>query len=609
MNIQRLDKLVIGQIAAGEVIENPAAVLKELIENALDANANQIDVLLKDNGFAMIQVRDNGSGIEKEDLPLAVESFATSKLKNFDDLNHMSSLGFRGEALGSIRSVAKLTVESKAQNADIAYAISAEQDIVSPVKPCALSQGTRMVVENLFAGLPARKKFQKKEASAKKDLLDVFFTYAIGFFSCDFHYSDEKKTIQLPAKKNMLERICDIYPQYKAEHFFTVFSENETAQNSETVEGYVSDFSIQKNNKEHIFFFVNGRPVQYSPLTKTLNHLYGEMLPRGKFPLAVLHYQTSPQSIDVNVHPGKKEIRFAQESQVRNFLYKAIRHALTGEKPIDRKNLNATRATKQKRENYFFPNQTNTDVMSVMENPQLPFGQTSVTENTPEHFLSQDFLTPLQENQKSQKSQETKKEKFSHKNCKYYGRLFNTFALFACEDSLLLMDQHTAFERIGYENFLRKISQQQELTQPLVAPLNVQASEGEKNLLQEYLPALEKMGFRLQDMGPAGFSLTAIPYYIVTSQETEALYKALELLQKNDNISPTDLFEELAASLACRAALKKGDEISGYDLNETLQELLRCQEPFRCPHGRPTLVQLSRDEVFLWFNRTGSRAR
>lgn len=655
--IQRLDELLIAQIAAGEVIENPPAVLKELLENSLDARANDIDILIRNNGFAKIEVRDNGSGIAKEDLPLTVESFATSKLLSLDDLQKILTLGFRGEALASMRSVGRLCIESKACDADIAYRICAEQKFVSDVSPVALPQGTRIVLEDLFARLPARKKFQKNDTLLQKELLDVFFTYALGFFTNSFAYDDSKKRFQISSCKNMLDRIVQVYPQHKKENFFAVFAEKEGA----TLQGYVSDFSIQKNNRSHVYLFVNQRPVYYSPLMKILTQVYGEMLPKGKFPLAILHYQPSPLDIDVNVHPGKKEIRFHRESTVKDFFYTTLLQSLSAEGALrssqTRSKLPAAKLLPSAYQGFTQPSlhqslgqvqeyNKNFSAQEISDSDSHQHQKENKNENLPyAPFLSLDLpsdlrtetdticeaKTSLQSIQEQPQQTQTPKDflmqekNFLQKvsaadessafelpeNCRYYGRLFNTFAVFACEDSLLLMDQHTAFERIAYETILQKIKAQEDIQQKLLHPLALQLSQPENAFVEAHSKNFSMLGFTLQNLGPAGYALLSIPYYVEEGLEQEAFFKALQIFKDNEGeeFSAYVLFEELAASLACRGAVKKGDTVAAADLQEAFEKLMQCRQPFRCPHGRPTVVKIARQEVFLWFNRTGSRAK
>lgn len=588
--IERLDTLVIAQIAAGEVIENPAAVLKELLENSLDAQANQIDVHIKEAGFVMLQVRDNGSGIAKDDLPLSLENFATSKLKNFDDLLNMFSFGFRGEALASIRSVSQVFIESKQKDAAMAYQISGEHDVISTVKPSALPWGTRVQVNHLFAHLPVRQKFQKNISKTKKKILDVFFTYAIGFPACTFSFQSEKKNFHFEAESDLRKRICQIYPQHNIQNFLTVYEKEQDHE----LKGYISDFSIHKNSKEHIFFFVNERPVQYSPLTKILLSVYGEMLAKGNFPLVVLYYNLPKSQVDVNVHPGKKELRFVDENFLKNFLYNSLKKSLVSENPIDRRNI--------------YSRQKN-----------LP------QQEPPSHMLAENFLpyyNPEGDILQQESSQDELVSPFANStigsvtkedlfHCQYYGRLFNTFAVFACENSLLLMDQHTAVERIHYEQLLKKISAQQDVGHHLLTPLAISLTHGQAHMTETLQQPLQTLGFQIENYGPAGFSLVSVPYYVGQSLEIESFFKALDLLQElgEADLDASVLFKDLAASLACRAAIKKGDEVSRHDLEEILKQLLHCQEPFRCPHGRPTVIKIAREEIFLWFNRMGSRAR
>ncbi|RME92892.1 MAG: DNA mismatch repair endonuclease MutL [Candidatus Hydrogenedentota bacterium] len=568
--IHKLPSVLVAQIAAGEVIDSPTGALKELLDNAVDAKATEITVHLEGLGFRLIQVQDNGIGIAKEDLPLAVESFATSKIHKLEDLFQIESMGFRGEALGSIRSVSHLTIESKAKEEDAAFGIEANAQGIEGPYPVAYHDGTRVKVEDLFFNMPVRREFQKNPRKLKKDLLDLVSNFALAHPSIRYRlFLDGTEVFDYDQANSLTERVRQIYGKTFANHLIPVFFDSEYQ-----IQGFISSFDFYKSGGGFIKLFVNGRLVQYRPLVGLLRYVYGELMPPGRFPVAFLFLKIKPEEIDVNVHPQKKEIKFKNEQKVYEFIKQALRNAIDGEGPIPMRHV-----TKQK-----------PDYLSHSAEEK---GVANAT----------DLLLPLSTHTNS----EIKKPEvtYSHFLLKAHARLFDTFVLASSEDGIYLIDQHTAHERINYEKFLRDLAQNRRVSQRLVHPISLHLSDGEKSLLQEADTLLEKLGFEVEDFGPAGYSLVSVPFYIERGQEEHAFLTALRIFEKGGKqaLKEHTLFDELAKSLSCRHAIRKGEQVSAANMQELVQKLQECENPARCPHGRPTMIFLSRDEIFKMFKR------
>lgn len=564
--IQKLSPLVIAQIAAGEVIEDPAGALKELLDNCVDANAERIEVYLENWGTDLVQVRDDGDGISKADLKICLENFSTSKLNDTADLAKIQSMGFRGEALASIRSIAQFTVQSKPVDQDIAYEIRAAGDEIAEIRPCALNNGTRITAENFFFNLPVRKKFLPPPNALRKKILKVMRQFS--YVNWNVHVkltNDKSEVFSYPAASSLLARLSMVQPGVEGT-LLPIFHE----ENSITLKGYISSFQIHRSNPTDIYFFVNKRPVQYSKLSTLLRRVYGELLPAGKFPVAYLFLEIPPNLIDVNIHPQKKEILFLEEHLILEVIEKAVKSQMGSNRPIPFESM----IHQDKHKDFGIQHD------SIQE--PLVFADKSTVENVApgnHHF----------------------------RVAKVHCRLFNTFLLASNEDNFFLIDQHTAHERINYEKILNAIdSSNDNLSQALLIPINLQLNEEDSRLLEENGSLCVGIGFQFNFLGPAGVRVESVPFYISEGHETEAVEKLIKLLEKNtgvENWNHRDLFDQLAKDLSCRASITKGESTSMENMEMLLQQLAECNEPSRCPHGRPTMIEFNREDVFSMFKR------
>ncbi|MDH4199643.1 MAG: DNA mismatch repair endonuclease MutL [Spirochaetia bacterium] len=570
MPIHKLPDLIIAQIAAGEVIESPAAVVKELIENSMDARADKIEIVVEDAGLASIQIRDNGTGILREELSLALESFATSKIQNSDDLFNISSMGFRGEALSSIRSVSHVTIESKTAESEYAWKITGEGNLVSKPEPSALPDGTRIIVKNLFYNVPVRKQFLAKEKKINHDILELVTSYATVRPEISFICSiDGKQLIHFPARNSVSERLTQIYENTFMKSMTPLYYK----EPSLNIQGYTSGSGFFHSRPVFIKFFVNQRPVHYAPLFKILKRAYGELLPPGKFAAAFLMLEIDPELIDVNVHPQKKEIRFKDEMHINEIIYNAINRALENRGTIDisRKFANLQKAQ---------PDKVGYTPSFLDFSPPLLVKEDAphIEAGTPSSNIQ--FFPEI-----------------------IHSRIFDTFILASSRDGVFLIDQHTAHERIQYESYLEKLKNRKIVRQRLLNPASINVSPSEKKLLQDSMTILNGMGFEIEDFGPAGIKIFSVPEYLAEGEEQEALRTIINIISEQTELPGEVLFDSLAKSLACKSAVKKGDQISLKDYPEIIARLYKCKNPLRCPHGRPTVIHFSKKNIFEFFNR------
>lgn len=563
--IRKLHPLVVAQIAAGEVIEDPAGALKELLENCTDAKATIIDVFLEDWGLSNLQVRDNGLGIKPDELKLAVENFSTSKLKIADDLNSIKTMGFRGEALASIRSISRLKIQSKTVDSDSGYELLATDNTINDPIPCAMNNGTRLEVRDFFYNLPVRRKFLPDEQTLRKKIVRLCRNFALSNINIQFRlFNSNKEVLNYKSQELLIERINEIQPGIKAS-LLPVFYKKEQVE----IKGFISDFQTNRSGPSEIHFFVNGRAVQFTKLPGILKYSYGELLSAGKYPVCYLFITCSPSHLDINIHPQKKEIHFLNEGLVIQVIESALKEQMGANRPIS------------------------------FQNSYKP-----AENNFPTNELGQDqSLVSFQQNESPEKTK--KVETFSIS--KVHSKLFNTFLLASSEDGIYLIDQHTAHERINYERFLRSLNKENgNFSQKLLIPLSLTLAKEEQVLIENNRENLKAIGFEFSDLGPAGLVVKTVPWYISEGQEKESVEVLLTILDKpatRDGVPVKELFDQLAKDLSCRASITKGDDSSIENLELLLDKLKACEEPGRCPHGRPTMIELKREEIFSMFKR------
>lgn len=617
--IHKLSDTLISQIAAGEVIISPVEAIKELLENSLDAQAQRIEIFVTQGGLANIQVRDDGDGIEPQDLPLALASFATSKIDTVDDLFNIYTMGFRGEALSSIRSVSSIQIESRRRGAEGAWKISGEGETISEPQASPLPAGTRIVVDNLFFNVPIRKKFLKKENSLNKEISDLVVDYALAHPNIAFNlHIDSKSRLDLAPAKNLTQRIEHLFGYDFAEKLIPAYAEKDDTQ----LEGYISNFHSHHSRSNFIRLFINSRPVNYRPLLSILRSAYGELLPPGKFPAALLFLNLPPDLIDVNVHPQKKEVRFRDSSAIDAFLRSSLLKTIEGGGAIQARKLANLKGPKRRpwehHPNDLAPPQTSDPENRQGETTGQGFTSTPPKNSAPPQEQNLDFQPPLVlreafelygRGSQSEEPLSGEKPRFIHTT------LFDTIIVATSQDGLYLIDQHTAHERIQYERFLQKLATPKAAaatleedtgrapSQSLVDPIPIQLTPGDRLLLESHAWELRQVGFALEDLGPAGAALGEIPAYLKAREAEGALHSALAFFDKNPEGDLPALFDHIAKSLACRSAVKKGESLPQASHAELIERLYQCKNPARCPHGRPTVVRLDQSEIFSLFKR------
>lgn len=572
--IKKLSETLVSQIAAGEVIESPAAIIKELVENSLDAGADELDIRIAGDGFEEIQIRDNGHGILAEDLPLAVESFTTSKISSLDELLSAATMGFRGEALGSIASVSRLRIESRSRGADIAEAVTVDERGKTS-EPSALERGTRVVVRDLFYNVPVRREYFANLARVRKEIVAIITNLAVANYRVRFRYQlGHDEPVQLEKRERLIDRLKDIWGESIGNDVLPVYEQEGDLELS----GYISKFYFYRNQASESRFWVNNRPVLYKPLVSLLRGIYGELMPKGRFPFTALFLTLPSRDVDVNVHPQKREIRFRHEPRVTAFLRTALSRVIAAAGGISAASMVRIAAPRPA------PDVTEQDSAPADFRPQSLFSAPAAVAAETMGQIHEAALFP--------------------EHLVLHSRIFNTFIVATSDEALYLIDQHTAHERINYERQLALLAARGNISQRLALSLTLPVSVFEKNRILDVAPSLSALGFECEDLGPAGYVLKAVPDFVETGEEITAFRKALDICAGSGERTPAELFDQLAKDLSCKFAIKKGENASLRDFEDLLVELRRCQNPMRCPHGRPTIVRIDEREIFAYFKRT-----
>jgi DNA mismatch repair protein MutL len=577
MPIHILPEEVASQIAAGEVVERPASVVKELIENALDANANRVTILIREAGKRSIEVADNGLGIPSKELLLAVQRHATSKLQTAEDLFRVSSLGFRGEALASIASVSHLTLLSRAAGEELGGVIKVEGGEANRPAREGMPVGTIVRVEHLFYNVPARLKFLKTDRTEKRHISDVVSRYGLANPMVRFKLiQDDELVFQSSGSGDLREVISAVYGVGIARQMIEVLYEDEVLR----VSGFVSPPGLTRSNRRELLFFVNRRPVQDQALNQALLQSYHTLIMKGRYPIAVIFLEISPQRVDVNVHPTKAEVRFEDMNEVFKGVGKAVRRALLAHTPV--------------------PEISHLGGVSLWGGP-APDQRHMQRGVDPTWLVLEQKRTELDADQQDETSQLA--APLETPILRLIGQVAATYLIAEGPDGLYLIDQHAAHERVLFEKLLAAQGGQGTVQRLLEAEV-VDFSPSATDLVKEYLPLLQDLGFDVEEFGPGSFKVRAVPALLLGTSAEQILRAAVEDLEVDETPLEKNLQEKIIARVCKQAAVKAGQMLSPQEQKGLLLDLEACISPRTCPHGRPTMIHLSVELLERKFGRT-----
>jgi DNA mismatch repair protein MutL len=594
MTIRLLSSEVASQIAAGEVIERPASVVKELAENALDAGARTLTISIAEAGRALIEVADDGSGIPASELPLAVERHATSKLVQSEDLFHISTLGFRGEALASIGSVSRMTVTSRVADSPAGARLRIEGGISGRVEAVGAPVGTVVRVEDLFYNVPARLKFLKTDTTERRAIDNLVTRYALAYPHVRFKLSEEKSvSLQTAGDGDRRAILAALYGVDVAKQMLEVQSEDEGLRLS----GYISPTSLTRSNRKEITFFVNGRWVQETALNTAVIQAYHTLLMVGRYPLTALFLEMDTGDVDVNVHPAKAEVRFKSQDRVFSFVQRAVRRALLAYTPIPSVATTtlwggAARSSEPREIGLDWTMAGEVSGQLAVNSDQLsPFG---------------DFAVGSEQSPQSQ-ANNIQHSTFNLPLLRLIGQIGSAYLVAEGPDGLYLIDQHAAHERVLFEKLMTQHELKSIPSQALLTPAVVHLPPAQAKLLESQLDALNHFGFEVELFGANAFQVRAMPTIFRGSDPSLALRSLVEDFEEDEAPLQAEVEAKLAGRVCKRLAVKAGQVLSPEEQRALLNDLEACDSPRTCPHGRPTMIHLSVDMLERQFGRKGPR--
>ncbi len=612
MPIRILPSTLVNQIAAGEVIERPASVVKELVENAIDAGATSIEVTLVDGGKGLIAVVDNGKGMDKDELPLAVERHATSKLPD-DDLFHICFLGFRGEALPSIASVARLSITSRAKESENAWKIEVCGGEKSEVVPAAYPKGTRIEVRDLFYATPARLKFLKSSQSETGLCVDMLNRIAMANPHISFYLrADDKKKISLNACQGelfdaRLNRLSEVMGREFADNSLSIDAEKDGLK----ISGFVSLPTLNKANSLSQYLFVNNRPVRDKLLLGALKGAYQDVLASNRYPMCALFFDINPAYVDVNVHPAKAEVRFYDNALVRGLLVSAVRYALS--QGADR-SAGEISVNDLVTENNSLPNEVLSqsgvfETSSLQEKPRpVNFYQSLMPKSAPRRQV----VLPELERAYSVKVDDSPVSQENVQNSESIGHLglakaqvADTYIISQTEDSLIIVDQHAAHERIVMEKLKQSLMNDAHIaTQILLIPEIVDLSLSDKTRILEAAEELKKLGLVVEEFGTTAVIVREIPALLKNADVKKMIADlAEEMAEWGKEYSLTQKLHLACATIACHGSVRAGRRLNLDEMNHLLREMEHTEHSGQCNHGRPTYVELKLKNIEKLFER------
>ncbi|MCK9442929.1 MAG: DNA mismatch repair endonuclease MutL [Tissierellaceae bacterium] len=597
--IKLLKNETIEKIAAGEVIERPSSIVKELVENSLDANADDITIEIKAGGKTYIRVTDNGDGINEEDLELAFKRHSTSKLSTIEDLYKIKSLGFRGEALSSISHVAKVEVMTKVGNAISGIQSFFEEGEIVSKEIVGCQKGTTMIIRDLFYNLPVRKKFLKSDIAESNHISDMVYKIALGNPGVSFKFIKDNKIILRTSKNNHIK--SHIYSVLGKE-FSNNLTEINQEENGIRIKGYISNNELYRGNRNHQYLYINGRFIKNHIISYTIEKFYKSIIPLNRFPCFIVFLDISPGSIDVNIHPTKEEVKFSNQEDVILVLEGAVKNALYPSITIPKMKIDKNRS---KEEEESIP------LLFELEN----LGLENI--NMEKNFIVKDFTTNRNSNIESIEEYNEENvileedKRIEDKsildnlvlNGKIVGVIFGTYIIMEnpIEEKIYLIDQHAAHERVMYEKYLLEYRNDSIHSQQLITPEILQLTNHEMNIYNKNSNLFNKLGFEVEPFGNNSVAIRAVPLIFGHPNLKDLFFDLLDNIDEVKTSYDTRL--EKIMKIACTKAIKSGDIIGKTEIFGLIKQLGKTENPNSCPHGRPTIMAVDKKDIEKAFLR------
>ncbi|WP_350345045.1 DNA mismatch repair endonuclease MutL [Proteinivorax tanatarense] len=621
-NINILPSSVANKIAAGEVVERPASIVKELVENSIDGQSSFIEVYVENGGKDKIEVVDNGIGITSKEISLAFKRHATSKIQSENDLDGINSLGFRGEALPSIAAVSKVEVLSKTAYEDTGVKFKLEGGINEEILPAPANEGTRFLVNDLFFNTPARKKFLKTTATELGYITDIIGRFVLSNPDISFKlYHNDRRLLSSSGNGSLKQAIADVLGAATAENTLKVNSKSEKID----IQGYVVKPSITKSNRSGQFIFINNRIIKSKLLTKAIEDGYKTLLPQHRYPIAVLKLWLPPNIIDVNVHPSKQEVKFDNERTIYQCLKAAIDSALM-DKPLVTEykysklnksdkgsltNSNSSKPTFSHRNNNRLTTENNvTEQLSYLEkltknnfskDKEFHTDSSTVHEGVNNDLSTKSEKLPTKPISKSKiQTPEIINPFFT--SLQILGQFSQTYIICKDTDNIYLIDQHAAQEKIYYEKAISQLGKQVSIQ--TVIPETIKLNGAQINIIEENNLTLKKLGFDIEVMDGNNIMIRGLPFFVNKTVSIQLMLDSLEEIFINDELSSLKKFKDaVLALISCKGAIKANHKLTHEEMQSLLNQLSYTSNPYSCPHGRPTVVSLDKKSIEKMFKR------
>ena len=590
-NINILDSNTIDKIAAGEVVERPSAVVKELVENSIDANADAVTIEIKDGGISFIRITDNGEGIDRSQVKKAFMRHATSKIKSVEDLISVTSLGFRGEALSSISAVGKVEFLTKTKTDFIGtrYVVEGGRECV--FEDAGIPDGTTIIVRDLFFNVPARKKFLKSPSSEGNNITELIEHMILSHPNISFKYIyNGNVKLQSSGKNDIKSCIYNVYGRDIANGLIEVKS----IRDDISIHGFIGKPELARATRNFEIYFVNNRFIKSTLIDRALEEAYKDYLMLHKYPTVFLYFEIPSHLIDVNVHPTKREIRFFEGEALKCYIVDVIKNALINKELIKE----IVEETHEK--------------PSVKESEinKEPFETiTHIIESSYNNYYSSEIEKEDESTDINDKNEQLTlfDDKFiseeSIKKHRIIGQLFNTYWLIEFENKLFIVDQHAAHEKVNYERLIKKLRNNENCSQNIYPPIVVSLSNAEAQYVTKYNENFLNVGFTIEHFGGLDYTISTVPMELLSQNPADYFHEMLDELMEGKNSKETETVNLKIATMACKASVKGNMHLSVFEADKLISELLTLDNPYNCPHGRPTIISFSKYEIEKMFKR------
>ena len=625
--IKILSNETIQKIAAGEVIERPSSIVKELVENSIDAGASKIIVEIKSGGIEYISVTDNGSGIKEEEVDLAFMRHATSKLDKFNDLYNLDSLGFRGEALASIVAVSKLSISTRTEDDKIGIKIDYKDGKRIGSRPIAKNIGTNIIIEDLFYNVPVRKKFLKSNITEANNITNLMYKLAVGNFDIGFSYiKDDKLIFETKENENLESTLTELFGFETVKNMLKMDIKNREF----SITGFISNNKNYRANRSLQYLYINGRYVENKEIRQTIENSYKSLIPNGRYPIYQLFLDIKPQFIDVNIHPNKEKVQITIIEKIIDELKDFTRDILNNQFSIQ--SINAQEDRKERKNILFNDDNGIKDLLGKFDNNKGSFNINSnilkdniLKDNIVEkqnidieYFESENIAEDMKEysieiddleNDSEIEGMTIEEVSFFNvedlKEYNYIGTIFKTYIIYEDlgNDKIILLDQHAAHERILYEKYLKEFKEENTIVQPLIQPITVELRDDEIQLYYNNKELFNRLGYEIDEFGASTLIIREVPILLGIPKNEQFFLDLIDNLSEIDEDEGFDSIYNRIIKMSCKSAVKAGDFLGNIEIEELINKLMNCEEPYTCPHGRPTLIEMTKYELEKEFMR------